>query len=88
MVTRILPNCVGQSIVHDVLRHGPRQYRADHNPYIPVTFSGAAYRFGRSMVRPSYRANLAGDNGHPFIGLIFHSRVQVAGRPAATVRPG
>lgn len=77
MVNRILPNCVGQSIVHDVLRHGPWQYRADHNPYIPVTFSGAAYRFGHSMVRPSYRANLAGDNGHPFIGLIFHSRVQV-----------
>jgi hypothetical protein len=30
-----------------------------------------AYRFGHSMVRPSYRANLAGDNGKPFFGLIF-----------------
>src|SRR6185436_7807577 len=31
----------------------------------------AAYRFGHSMVRPSYRANLAGDGGRPFFGMIF-----------------
>src|SRR6185295_7628868 len=29
------------------------------------------YRFGHSMVRPSYRANLAGDGGSPFFGFIF-----------------
>ena len=29
------------------------------------------YRFGHSMVRPSYRANLKGDNGNPFFGMIF-----------------
>jgi hypothetical protein len=38
---------------------------------MPVEFQGAAYRFGHSMVRPSYRANLAGDNGEPFFGFIF-----------------
>src|SRR5215216_7547549 len=38
---------------------------------IPVEFQGAAYRFGHSLVRPSYRANLAGDGGRPFFGLIF-----------------
>jgi hypothetical protein len=26
---------------------------------------------GHSMVRPSYRANLAGDSGQPFFGFIF-----------------
>jgi hypothetical protein len=26
---------------------------------------------GHSMVRPSYRANLAGDDGQPFFGFIF-----------------
>jgi hypothetical protein len=36
-----------------------------------VEFQGAAYRFGHSMVRPSYRANLAGDRGKPFFGMIF-----------------
>ena len=29
------------------------------------------YRFGHSMVRPSYRANLQGDNGGPFFGFVF-----------------
>ena len=35
-----------------------------------MEFQGAAYRFGHSMVRPSYRANLAGDNGKAFFGMI------------------
>ena len=38
---------------------------------MPVEFQGAAYRFGHSMVRPSYRANLAGDNAGPFFAMIF-----------------
>ena len=36
---------------------------------------------GHSMVRPSYRANLAGDNGQPFFGFIFDP---VAGRERPT----
>jgi hypothetical protein len=36
-----------------------------------VEFQAAAYRFGHSLVRPSYRANLAGDAGRPFFGFIF-----------------
>ena len=88
VVNRILPNFVGQSMVDDVLRHGPRYFRAEREPYIPVEFSGAAYRFGHSMVRPSYRANLAGDNGGPFFGLIFDSRVVVPDGQNPTVDPG
>ena len=88
VVNRILPNFVGQSMVDDVLRHGPRYFRAEREPYIPVEFSGAAYRFGHSMVRPSYRANLAGDNGGPFFGLIFDSRIVVPDGQNPTVDPG
>ncbi|MEP7178261.1 MAG: peroxidase family protein, partial [Pseudonocardiales bacterium] len=77
VVNRVLPNFVGQPLVDELLRTGPRHFRADRQPFIPVEFSGAAYRFGHSMVRPSYRANLAGDGGNPFFGLIFDSRVQV-----------
>ena len=36
-----------------------------------MEFQAAAYRFGHSIVRPSYRANLAGDGGQPFFGFIF-----------------
>ncbi|PZS35762.1 MAG: peroxidase [Pseudonocardiales bacterium] len=77
VVNRILPNFVGRAMVDDVLRYGPRFFSSQQNPFIPVEFSGAAYRFGHSMVRPSYRANLAGDAGQPFFGLIFDSRVVV-----------
>ena len=32
-------------------------YKPKNNAYMPVEFSGAAYRFGHSMVRPIYRFN-------------------------------
>jgi hypothetical protein len=67
-----LPLFVGQSMVNSVLSGGRRFYRPQAGQqFIPVEFQGATYRFGHSMVRPSYRANLAGDNGQPFFGLIF-----------------
>jgi heme peroxidase len=67
-----LPLFVGQDMVNAVLRRGRRFYRTGKGEgFIPVEFQGAAYRFGHSMVRPSYRANLAGDNGKPFFGMIF-----------------
>jgi hypothetical protein len=88
VVNRVLPNFVGQPLVDDILRRGPRFYRPEAHPFIPVEFSGAAYRFGHSMVRPSYRANLAGDNGTPFFGLIFDSHVQVPDGQNPVTDPG
>jgi hypothetical protein len=66
-----LPAIAGQPMVDLILANGRRFY----NPlwdraFIPVEFQ-IAYRFGHSMVRPSYRANLKGDNGQPFFGMIF-----------------
>lgn len=67
-----LPLFVGQSMVDSVVRGGRRFYRPRKGEaFIPVEFQAAAYRFGHSMVRPSYRANLAGDHGKPFFGMIF-----------------
>jgi Animal haem peroxidase len=74
-----LPLFIGQAMVDDILQNGRRFYRpASGQAFIPVEFQGAAYRFGHSMVRPSYRANLAGDpGGNPatgapaFFGLVF-----------------
>ncbi|MEP7056117.1 MAG: heme peroxidase family protein, partial [Actinomycetota bacterium] len=72
VVNQFLPLFVGRQLVDDVLRRGARFYHPHGAAsFIPVEFSGAAYRFGHSMVRPSYRANLAGDGGHPFFGLVF-----------------
>jgi hypothetical protein len=74
-----LPLFIGQTEVNTILQGGRRFYRpAAGQQFIPVEFQGAAYRFGHSMVRPSYRANLAGDpGGNPatgapaFFGMIF-----------------
>jgi hypothetical protein len=73
VLNEILPSFIGQAMVNDILTRKPRFYRPDDDDgaVMPVEFQGAAYRFGHTMVRPSYRANLKGDNGNPFFGLIF-----------------
>jgi len=69
---QFLPQIVGQAMVDDVLRNGSRFYKPRmREAFIPVEFQTGAYRFGHSMVRPSYRANLKGDNGNPFFGMVF-----------------
>lgn len=75
----ILPLFVGQPLINQILQNGRQIYRpVAGQQFIPVEFQGATYRFGHSMVRPSYRANLAGDpGGNPatgapaFFGFIF-----------------
>lgn len=77
VVNEFLPQIVGQSLVDDILRTGRRWYRFSR-PTMPVEFQTGAYRFGHSLVRPSYRANLQGDpGGNPatgapaFFGFVF-----------------
>jgi hypothetical protein len=80
IVHEFLPLIVGQPTVDDIMASGRRYYTAGPGQaLIPVEFGAAAYRFGHSMVRPSYRANLAGDGGRPFFGLIFDPSQE--GRP-------
>ena len=88
VVNRVLPNFVGSALVRRLLRGLSERRDSLGQPFIPVEFSGAAYRFGHSMVRPSYRANLAGNDGGPFFGLIFDSRVEVPDGQNPTEDPG
>jgi hypothetical protein len=74
VIHEFLVKTVGAELVDDVLENGPRHYRWRNNPYIPVEFSVAAYRFGHSQVRPSYRGNFgtsATDLSQQFFALIF-----------------
>jgi len=71
VVNEFLPMDVGQAMVDDVTRQGRRFFRPNSGAVMPLEFQGAAYRFGHSMVRPSCRANVAGDNDAPFFGFIF-----------------
>ena len=64
-----LPTIIEEETLHHVLphlKHGTslaedpprlRFFRWRNEPFIPVEFSVAAYRFGHSMVRPQYRLN-------------------------------
>jgi len=68
---QFLPSIVGQPVVDAVLSNGRRFYNPRRDQaFIPVEFQ-IAYRFGHSMVRPSYRANMKGDSGQPFFAMIF-----------------
>jgi hypothetical protein len=72
IVHEFLPLFVGQAMVDDILENGPQFYQPGRRKaFIPVEFQTGTYRFGHSMVRPSYRANLKGNNGGPFFGFIF-----------------
>ena len=72
VVHDFLPQIVGQTMVDDVLGRGRRFYKPGPGEgFTPVEFQTGTYRMGHSMVRPSYRANLAGDKGQPFFGFVF-----------------
>jgi hypothetical protein len=79
LVNEHLPQIAGQQVVDNVLRYGNRFYTPPPgDAFMPIEFGAAAYRFGHSMVRPSYRANFTSGTGDstsptadPFFGLVF-----------------
>jgi hypothetical protein len=74
VVHEFLPRTVGTDMTASVLHDGRKFYRWHNDPFIPVEFSVAAYRFGHSQVRPSYRANFGTsttDATKQFFALIF-----------------
>jgi Animal haem peroxidase len=82
IVHEFLPKTCGQAVVDDVLNNGRKFYKWKNEPFIPVEFSVAAYRFGHSQVRPSYRANFTGNPGStPFFALIFKETPSNASDP-------
>lgn len=66
VVHDFLPRLVGTDVLGEVLLKDKRTkgskvdlrfYSWRSKPFMPVEFSGAAYRFGHSMVRPAYKLN-------------------------------
>ena len=52
-----LPRFVDTSILEEVKANGPKFYKFRGRPFMPLEFSGAAYRFGHSLVRENYNYN-------------------------------
>ena len=63
VINDFLPRIVHSSVLNHLKsgnyydRHKLQFFHFRHNPFMPVEFSGAAYRLGHSMIRPGYRLN-------------------------------
>jgi hypothetical protein len=55
-----LPNLVGTAMTMSVLQDGPRFYRPTGEPFIPVEFADAAYRYGHSQIKGDYQLQSGG----------------------------
>ena len=82
IVHEFLPLTIGQELVDTLLRNGPRFYQVDDgadgrrdrrskDPLLPIEFSVAAYRFGHSQIRPSYRLNFGPTGGSQVFAFLF-----------------
>lgn len=71
IVHEFLPLTIGQERVTAFLNEKSHS----KNPRIPIEFAVAAYRFGHSQVRPSYRLNFGPDNGPQFFAFIFDDNI-------------
>jgi hypothetical protein len=66
-----LVHMCGAPLVQDILGSGRRHYCADFgDPFIPVEFSAAAYRFGHSMIPQRVRVQ-TGDPERKLFGKVF-----------------
>lgn len=104
ILNEFLPTTIGQDRVNAILTNGLQFYKLDtledfltlsngqKLPRLPIEFSVAAYRFGHSQVRPSYRVNFGPTGGSPFFAFIFDDKLAATepdpndmrgGKPAA-----
>ncbi|MDB5918372.1 MAG: Myeloperoxidase, thyroid peroxidase, cyclooxygenase catalytic domain [Massilia sp.] len=95
-----LPRTIGQDRLDDILQHGLKYYQV-HDPVnrvrtadgremprIPIEFSAAAYRFGHSQIRPSYRLNFGATGGAPFFVFLFDDTQDPASPDPTDLRGG
>jgi hypothetical protein len=55
IVNEFLPVLVGSDLVDEIVTTGPRFYRPDGKPFMPLEFADAAYRYGHSQIRQLYQ---------------------------------
>jgi hypothetical protein len=52
-----LPGLIGRPLADQLLAHGARYYQPGDDPYVPLEFADAAYRYGHAQIRHTYRLN-------------------------------
>jgi hypothetical protein len=70
VVNDYLPRLVGAELVGSILEDGPRFYRPDSAPLIPLEFADAAFRYGHSQVRDTFELNSGGQERKLFPDLV------------------
>jgi Animal haem peroxidase len=81
IIHEYLPMTVGEDLLQEVLLNEPRIYHPRERLFVPVEFSGAAFRFGHSQVRSRYDVN-DGVRGVPiFPDMVGQRPVTAALRP-------
>jgi Animal haem peroxidase len=70
IMNEFLPGLVGPELAARVAADGPSFYRPDPEPFIPVEFADAAYRYGHSQIRELYRLQAGGPAFRIFPDLI------------------
>jgi hypothetical protein len=70
IVNGLLTSLTGDALVAELLSSGRRWYRPDGQPFIPLEFADAAYRYGHSQIRQLYRVQEGGPARPVFPDLI------------------
>jgi len=55
ILREFLPDLIGAGLTDEFLAGGSRYYRPAADPFIPLEFADAAYRYGHGQLRESYR---------------------------------
>jgi Animal haem peroxidase len=70
VLREFLPRLVGPELTRSLLAGDRRYYRPSDDPFIPLEFADAAYRYGHGQIRHKYRLNHAGVAAPIFPDLI------------------
>jgi hypothetical protein len=65
VLREFLPSLIGRELTELIMRGDRRFYRPDDQPFIPLEFADAAYRYGHSQIRHTYELNA----NHPAVPI-------------------
>jgi Animal haem peroxidase len=57
ILREFLPGLIGPELAAELVAGGPQLYHVRDDPYIPVEFADAAYRYGHAQIRDRYQVN-------------------------------
>jgi hypothetical protein len=57
ILKEFLPSLIGSELASELLEGGGELFEPGDDPYIPFEFADAAYRYGHSQIRDTYRVN-------------------------------